>query len=405
MTTGIANQSELAVEFAHAHVNTGVTSESVIRPKPATRLDFLDGMRALTALYVVGYHALLQVWPILRGMQPHGAAKTLFGWLGYGTYGVVIFLVLSGFCLMLTVSKTEYRLPDGIRVYFWKRILRIVPPYYAAIAFSFLLASTVLSTPLGTHYDTCIPATLQGLRDNLSFIPEMTGSNTNHVFWSVGVEAKIYLLFPIILLLWSRIGGLVSSLLIVLAGVMLPRLVPASEAWMSQYTSLFAMGMLAADLKFDRNSRLRSVLKPSFLVAAIAVGALSWWLSPLYFLTCAIPMHLLVGATAAMAVCLMKNGELKRLRSWLSYKRLIAIGLASYSLYLIHAPMLQLFSKFVSHPLMERFISPSWKFAPLCEYLMFVLIGIPLIVGTSMLFACIFEGKYFRRGMAALTHH
>ncbi|HEY9759113.1 MAG TPA: acyltransferase [Oculatellaceae cyanobacterium] len=369
----------------------------------ADRLDFLDGLRALTALYVVAYHAFLQVWSVLRGIHPHGVAKFLFGWLAHGPYGVVVFLVVSGFCLMLTVNNSNYQLKEGVLGFFVRRAKRIVPPYYAAIALSFILATTVLKTPLGTHFDICLPATLDGLKGNLLFIPELTKANTNHVFWSIGVEAKVYLFFPLALFLWRRIGGISTTALMLLAGIYVPTVSAELAIWCTHYLGLFALGMLAADFKTRGHIMLTQMLKVASVLLVALIGALTWFVPAQVQIDHGLEFQLTVGATTAVIMCLMKNGEFNALKRFLSNKWLQIIGVASYSLYLIHAPLLQLYTKFVTQPLLAPLYGQSVKLASFVEILLFLFGALPLIVLAALAFGYVFEGRYFKKGMSHIT--
>jgi peptidoglycan/LPS O-acetylase OafA/YrhL len=231
----------------------------------------------------------------------------------------------------------------------------------------------------------------------------LTGSNTNHVFWSIGVETKVYFVFPIALFLWTRIGSYSTCALLILASLMLPILVPSTAFWVSHYCGLFVMGMLAADLKFTNASKLLRPLKVCLVLSIALMCVLNWTLPGETLVRFAIPIHLLVGGIGAVTMCLLKNGQLAKLRTFLSGRWLMTIGLASYSLYLIHAPLLQIFSKYVTHPLLKHLVLLPWEFASLVEYVMFLLIAIPLIVVISMGFAYVFEGTYYRKGLAYLA--
>ena len=73
--------------------------------KTGLHLPFLDGVRGYAALYVVMHHA----W---NEMGWQDANKQLPGWLQHlmsffapGTYGVAVFIVLSGYCLMLPAAR------------------------------------------------------------------------------------------------------------------------------------------------------------------------------------------------------------------------------------------------------------------------------------------------------------
>ena len=70
-------------------------------------LKFLDGIRAACAMVVVAHHAWLEVWPVGMGKHPVGLTAAMTGWLLYARFAVDVFIILSGFCLMLPVAGTD----------------------------------------------------------------------------------------------------------------------------------------------------------------------------------------------------------------------------------------------------------------------------------------------------------
>src|ERR1700689_2493356 len=108
-------------------------------PTTASRpshLNFLDGIRGATALYVVGHHILQ--WSFINYKN-----ERLPGWFRvvqvfkFGHLAVGIFIVLSGFCLMLPVARSgNDRLTRGLTEFIKRRARRILPPYYAAFVLS-----------------------------------------------------------------------------------------------------------------------------------------------------------------------------------------------------------------------------------------------------------------------------
>jgi peptidoglycan/LPS O-acetylase OafA/YrhL len=124
---------------------------------PATitpRLGYLDGLWAVAALSVVLSHSWSEVW------TPGSPATPGWTWLfTQGHIAVDLFIVLSGFSLMLPVVRGDGRLRGGAWGFFKKRARRIVPPYYFAMAFSLLLIFTLVGHPTGTHWDISLPVT------------------------------------------------------------------------------------------------------------------------------------------------------------------------------------------------------------------------------------------------------
>jgi peptidoglycan/LPS O-acetylase OafA/YrhL len=93
----------------------------------------LDGVRALAVMAVVATHAAFWTYREGRG--------TGAGMLARLDCGVAIFFVLSGFLLSrpwLVAAATGTRGP-AIRVYLWRRALRILPAYWVAVVLAFLV--------------------------------------------------------------------------------------------------------------------------------------------------------------------------------------------------------------------------------------------------------------------------
>src|SRR4051812_4921136 len=87
---------------------------------PPRRLAFLDGVRGLAALYVCMHHAYCEVFvhgtglPLPEWVLGHGRV-----WL-FGHEAVDLFIVLSGFCLMLPSVSTG-QLRGGLPSYAYRR--------------------------------------------------------------------------------------------------------------------------------------------------------------------------------------------------------------------------------------------------------------------------------------------
>ncbi len=173
------------------------------------KLAFLDGIRGLAAFYVVIHHA---VFEFISESRPRWISHLLFPF-NFGAAAVGVFIVLSGYCLMLPVARSEDgRLPGGILRYFWRRGRRILPPYYAALGFCLLLIALTSGVPLppASPWHHALPAF-------------KTDTILSHVFlvhncrywwfyaidppmWSVAVEWQIYFLLPILLVILYRLG-------------------------------------------------------------------------------------------------------------------------------------------------------------------------------------------------------
>lgn len=153
----------------------------------------LDGLRAFAILLVLGRHAVRPFWLEAAPLFPIGgwdaAAPLLNGWIG-----VDLFFVLSGFLIAHHILR---RWGDGfgeggLRAYFIKRALRVVPAYYAVLFIAALgwfpgyaPAPDFLAVRVAYH---------------MMFFQDYLPSNIVVPFWSLGVEEKFYLLAPILLI-------------------------------------------------------------------------------------------------------------------------------------------------------------------------------------------------------------
>jgi peptidoglycan/LPS O-acetylase OafA/YrhL len=117
------------------------SSEETLNPVKSTkiRLDYLDGMRGLAALYVVWFHIYLDAINTKSGIVqlPYLLHSIIEVFMSHGASSVAIFIVLSGYCLMLPVARSsDGKLRGGVIDYIKRRARRILPPYYAALFFS-----------------------------------------------------------------------------------------------------------------------------------------------------------------------------------------------------------------------------------------------------------------------------
>jgi peptidoglycan/LPS O-acetylase OafA/YrhL len=135
-------------------------------------LPVLDGVRGLAALYVALFHALGYTGYIdtLRTQTLSIPMALLAAVLDYGTYAVPVFIVLSGFCLMLPLAQREtLHIPGGIGSFLSRRAWRILPAYYAALLLNLALIALVpvLQTQQNTSWDNKVPVTIGAIVSHL----------------------------------------------------------------------------------------------------------------------------------------------------------------------------------------------------------------------------------------------
>src|SRR3954452_10697817 len=139
------------------------------------RLAGLDGVRGLAALFVVVNHVFERAFP----GYPVDRAPFWAAWFIYGRFAVVVFIVLSGFSLALSPARHGWRV-DGVSRFAYRRARRILPAYWAALAFSLVVASLVVAPP-GEGAPNATSVLVNGLlTQNLIAAP-----SPNRAFWSI----------------------------------------------------------------------------------------------------------------------------------------------------------------------------------------------------------------------------
>ena len=156
-------------------------------------------------------HVFLRAFP----GYPVDHAPFWAGWFIYGRFAVVVFIVLSGFSLALSPARHGWRL-DGISRFARRRARRILPAYWAALAFSLAVAWLIVAQP-GQGVPDAKSVLVNGL-----LVQNLVGApSPNAAFWSMAVEAQLYVLFPLLLLIVRRWGAIVmlATVTLVVAAV------------------------------------------------------------------------------------------------------------------------------------------------------------------------------------------
>src|SRR5579884_3183604 len=124
---------------------------------PVARLPFLEALRGLAALYVVIGHICTLADPArLLGRTDHAPEwlRSAMRPFQYGHLAVAAFIVLSGFCLQLSLFSNADGKIGNLKRWFTRRAKRILPAYYGALALSLVVALTVTVKQHGQPFDT-----------------------------------------------------------------------------------------------------------------------------------------------------------------------------------------------------------------------------------------------------------
>ncbi len=345
----------------------------------------LDGIRGLAALYVVAYHIFVRAWP---GYPAASHAPFWTAWLSYGRGAVAMFIVLSGFSLGLGPARSGWKL-TSIATYSHRRAWRILPPYWAALGFSLVMTWFVLAQP-----GWALPNGKSVVVNGLLVQDVFSVSSPNRAFWSIAIEAQLYILLPLLLLLVRRVSaramvGLVAAIVVTI-GLLGPH-VPLMNSALAKFTPdlavLFAVGLLAAGI-VTAGERTRSRPWAGYALAAtvpaialMVVKGSTWSSLNLFWLDLAWAPAL--GCFLAAIATSRPRPVVRFLDSRLPR----SLGSCSYSLYLTHAPIVIA----VSYGLVQGRVTSGTP-------MFFVLIAIllPVTVFFARMFAAVFEIPFQR---------
>ena len=335
-------------------------------------VDFLDSLRGVAILAVLLFHTLGMVfgydelpWDDCFRDFSQGGAFLYFLPVSIGSVGVPIFFVISGFCIHLSFhSQGRHWGSFSIR-----RIFRLYPAYLVALIF--------FAAMYAQYYQIqwTNPLVLTQLTSHLFFWHNFSNGTIgaiNGSFWSIAVEAQLYLLYPGLLFLVSRLNW--RRTLFLLGGIEL--LIRGShglaDAMGGNDTAFGATvwKLFVSPLGFWFSWSIGSFIADRFLknqpLPFTQVSPL-WWVglaTICYFVRPLDPFRFLLFAlaTAGLISQLLQRADGSAKTPILSWSLVKKFGLWSYSLYLLHQPLLQVYSYVINWavPTAERTVAVAW---------------------------------------------
>ena len=279
------------------------------------RLSDIDALRAIAVLSVLFFHASNTV-----ATYPTNLLIRYVG--GYGQFGVDIFFIISGFILPYVMFISGYKLKNHWKAFLLKRIVRIEPAYLASI-----LLSVVLGLIVNWFYDKNIYSySLPQLFAHFLYLNTFLGFTwVNPVFWTLAIEFQFYLVlmlvYPLLMFKWGRLGVLI-------AGSLLSSAFPASSTIL-HFLPLFLFG-IGTFLCYS------GVMNIFWYLLWLAVTCIS----------CNAAIGLLpvvIGLCTSVFILVLKKIRI----NW--NKHLLFCGSISYSIYLIHYPVVEKLMRISQH--------------------------------------------------------
>ncbi len=284
----------------------------------SSKINSIQTLRASAAILVLASHALL--YPMAEQSLAYGR----LGWLG-----VILFFVVSGFIMVAVTGEGQFEAGSFLR----RRILRVVPMYWAFTIVAALLALTLPEIFKTTVFDG------KQLLLSLAFIPFYNpASHGLHPLyklgWTLNYEMFFYVSFAMLAVLNARRRVMVLTLAYValsLAGWLLK----PENAIPAFYTSFMPLAFVAGSWLglAHIEGRLQRLSRPVVVaVAAIGLAGLlqGFWLDRGIVEDARAFLGFLAFACAAVALYVGLEQSLPRSRL------LEQLGDASYSIYLVH---------------------------------------------------------------------
>ncbi|VEJ30946.1 O-acetyltransferase OatA [Rothia dentocariosa] len=371
------------------------------QPIPPPLWNKLTFLRGICAFYVMISHAWYQVWPAAEPplgyrKTPEGIILAVTGWLYNGHFAVVVFIVISGYSLgAATMSrKGTFRFFSFMK----RRIRRIVPPYYWAMGFSLMFA-LIFSSHTGSQWDISIPVTLFSVIVHIVMLQDIfEPTSINYTHWSIAVEFQLYMLFPIFLYILLRYNRFFVTLFF--SSVIIGIFIILDFNGVKDYTSYiglilyFFFGVVSAVYVAHRGySKLSFKVKTIFIFSTIAISCILF-VGIIFNDFDKIDRNLFifdfgVSAVACFLIILLACNSTKivsanNLIFQTSYNIFLKIGHYSYSLYLVHAPILAVTWLFFN----------QYGYSELAMFIVTLIVGGMLSIILSYLFYLKFEYPY-----------
>lgn len=312
----------------------------------------VDLLRGLAALGVVLYHVRTELWvgwnAIRMSPQDYPALDCTLAYLGlpmrFLGAGVMIFFVLSGFCIHRPqAEKARNSMPgkegSGPKwgSFFLRRFLRIYPPYLAA-----LVLSGIALLAIGAMEHQNVVRWLTSVLMVQNYVPPGGQVATNPSLWSLPVEMELYLVYP---LAWWVVRRFGSGWMLVCAAVVSVVSVVMSlngMAWLEgnflKYWLVWCAGAWVAERHSMKRLPQWNWLWRAILLGAVAIACASEMVS---FPAARSASFLLWGTVGVLGLFWATEG--KAGGGWVGTvwpaQALVRVGVFSYSLYLVHYPM------------------------------------------------------------------
>ncbi len=312
----------------------------------------IDGLRALAVLAVILFHV---------GFGPFSG----------GFVGVDVFFVISGYLITALIVADHERGRFSYANFYVRRARRLFPALFVVLVASAVPAIILLPPHLLEEFSNSLIATTFFVA-NIFFWWQSGYFDTQAIYkpllhmWSLGVEEQFYLVWPTVLLGLLSLGPWVQR----------SRFAPYAEWGIPLFLAVVsAISLYRAERTFDNDAAGVFYLAP-YRIGEFSIGAALVWMQRLRpdnavareslfavgLALILVPVFLYTEETtfpglAAMVPCLGAGliifaGRTRLLGPLLDNRIAVGIGLISYSLYLVHWPIIVFYQYAAARPLL-----------------------------------------------------
>ncbi len=287
------------------------------------RMPLIDALKAVAALLVLMNH-FSSYGPLAEAARDY--FPVVFNWFfEYGRMAVQVFLVIAGFLAARGLSAHGQALSGSPLPLIWKRYLRLAVPYLAAIGLA-IIAAAIADRWME---DDAIPARATFLQwlAHAALLHGLLGFDALSAgVWYIAIDFQLFALMAI--LLWSGRVRIVAPALVLAVAT-------ASLFWFNR------------DAGWDNWA--------IYFFGSYGLGAAAWWASDRrqmsswlgVILTVAIAalvidFRLRIVLALGVAMLLGFGRRTGLLEQWPAFRPLAFLGQISYSVFLVHFPVLLL---------------------------------------------------------------
>ena len=379
---------------------TGASLPFSARPQRDARVDsagkehVIDAMRGFAALLVAYFHCRQVAWVGMESFHHTvGHALSFSSIVAYltmpiawGSAGVPIFFVISGYCIhrggaLRLAQNPNYTLDT---VNFWaRRFARIYPVLLAALLLTFALDWVSFQLPPVNHKLREIG--LHAFLVNLFSLQGVAGKTygSNGALWTLSLEVQFYAIYPLLFALRRRLGMTPLLALVALVNIVSAYVVERHDLqFFTSYWFAWTLGAWIADVRArkaaDKDARRASNGLYAVAAVLVALGCVAfrfgqygafqlWALGFAFYLYRALDRR---SVETPLARVLSRFGDF------------------SFSLYLIHLPIFVLLSSLLYRSALQLSIWPSFGFmlvAVPVAYVFYRLVELPAMKWSASL--------------------